>query len=240
MTRPTRRDCALTNRDETVAAYLAGRLDEFARADFETHMLLCERCQDELRFLSATRALAERHRPSLRASAWAAAALVAAAAVIVAVAWPRGAQPDSETLAALGRVDAAPVYFGLPVRGGDNADSLFEAGMLAYDEGNWQTAERALRQAAALGSSPDVTWFFIGASALMADRAAFADSAFSRVIAQGEGPYLAEARFYRAKALLRVGDRSSAMTELARLPARAAVTAHGAALADSLRSTRTR
>lgn len=234
--------CARTDRDEVATAYLSGALDDVARAEFETHLLLCEQCQTEVRFIAAVR---QRARQGSRTSrVIMSSALIAAAAVVlfvVASVADRGATSD---VARFGGVDAAPVYLGLPVRGGDAGDSAFDVGMRHYDAARWSDASAALRRAGALGADHDATWFFLGASEMMAGNDVAADSAFTRALAAGDGagPYAAEARFYRAKTLLRRGQRDAALIELARVPAadRAAIGAHAAALIDSVRSSRIR
>jgi hypothetical protein len=56
-----------------------------------------------------------------------------------------------------------------------------------------------------------------------------------RVIDAGESPYRDEARFYRAKALLRLGRATDALAELRQLArGQSEVAAAGAALADSV------
>jgi tetratricopeptide (TPR) repeat protein len=128
------------------------------------------------------------------------------------------------------------------VRGAGAGDSAFEAGMRLYDSARWSDAAAALRRAGALGADHDATWFFLGASEMMSGNDLAADSAFARALAVGDGPYAAEARFYRAKTLLRRRQRDAALIELARVPAadRAPIGAHAAALIDSIRSGRIR
>jgi len=64
---------------------------------------------------------------------------------------------------------------------------------------------------------------------------------YESVIALGDSPYLAEARYYLAKALLRSGDTEAALRELRAVPAAdTAVAASASALADSVGSLRKR
>jgi uncharacterized protein HemY len=222
------------DREDVVAAYLAGALDDAARDEFEAHLLLCDQCQNELRFLAALRQRAGTVPRASRLAVWVG---LAAAAAIVGFLVVSATGVD---VTRFGRVDAAPVYLGLPVRGGNPADSAFETGMRYYDASRWADASASLRRAAALGADHDATWFFLGASELMSGNDVAADSAFLRAVAAGEGPYTTEARFYRAKTLLRRRQRDAALAELTRIPARAPIGAHAAALADSIRSHRIR
>jgi tetratricopeptide (TPR) repeat protein len=116
-----------------------------------------------------------------------------------------------------------------------SADSLFEDGMLAYLADDFSGAVAGLRSALEAGAEPLPSQFFLGASHLMVDQPREAAGAFSAVIELGTSPYLAEAHFYRAKALLRLGDAATALEHL-----RVAATSGGeistsaAALADSV------
>jgi hypothetical protein len=70
----------------------------------------------------------------------------------------------------------------------------------------------------------------------MTGRAEAAAAAFARTIALGETPYLPEARYYRAKALLRLGRGREALAELEQVGAAAAIIGRDArVLADSIR-----
>ena len=228
--------CALAERDGTAEAYARNRLGPEAREAFENHLLACRHCQDDVLLVAAARAELLRHEETPRRQrrvGLAATAMLAAAAVVLLIVWPAARAPGD--VAALGSVAAAPSYLGVAVRGGP-ADSAFDAAMREYDTSNWDAAARALRAAAALGAPVDVAWFFAGASELMAGRAAQADSAFRRVLSVNDSPYGNEARFYRAKALLRLGRGRDALAALAEIPADITIGAHAAALSDSLRT----
>jgi predicted Zn-dependent protease len=139
-------------------------------------------------------------------------------------------------LVALGAVNEPPVYLGIPVRGADAPqDSQFEAAMEAYSKRRYAAAVDGLRAARAAGHDGVPAQFFLAAGLLFDNRAAEAVDEFQRVLAHGETPYRAEARYYRAKALLRVGRAADAEAELARLtPADGVVYEMGRALADSV------
>jgi hypothetical protein len=77
--------------------------------------------------------------------------------------------------------------------------------------------------------------FFAGASLLMTDRPADAAEAFHGVIRGGDTPYLTEARYYLAKALLRLGRADEALRELrAAASGMTEIAAEARALADSV------
>ncbi len=61
--------------------------------------------------------------------------------------------------------------------------------------------------------SPDA-WFFLGASALLAEEADAGIDALRRTLALGSTPYEEEAHFYLAKGLLRKGSVSAARDHL--------------------------
>jgi hypothetical protein len=230
--------CELGGRDDRVAHYVASRLTNDERDAFEEHLLRCAACQDEvLLALSVRDAL--RARPRLRVHTRARvviatlAAALAAVLVVVAV-WPV-TQRETD-VAALAGIGEPPAYLGASVRANAPGDSALESAMALYDQGRWTDAGEALRAAARLGAPRDVAAFFLGASALMTGDASLADSAFAAVDALGPGPYQGEARFYRAKALLRLQRAADALHALQTVPEATAIGAHALALSDSLRA----
>jgi TolA-binding protein len=146
--------------------------------------------------------------------------------------------PDHRILAALGGVLQAPVYLGIPVRvePPNAADATFRTAMVAYGAGQFAEAARGLGEALRAGADSAPAEFFLGASWLMTGQAEAAAAAFARTIALGETPYLPEARYYRAKALLRLGRGREALAELEQVGAAAAIIGRDArVLADSIR-----
>jgi tetratricopeptide (TPR) repeat protein len=118
-------------------------------------------------------------------------------------------------VAELGRVAQAPVYLGVSVRQEPaSPDSLFDAGMLCYVAEDFRGATADLEAAMEAGADPLPTQFFLGASLLMLDQPREAADAFGAVIELGPSAYLAEAHYYRAKALLRLGDLDHALDDL--------------------------
>ena len=112
---------------------------------------------------------------------------------------------------------------------------MFNAAMVAYSTGDYRGAESGLEAALAAGVDPAPANFFRGASLLMLDRDREAADAFYAVIPAGESPYLAEAHYYLAKALLRMGDADGALAQLASSASgETEVAALSLALADSV------
>jgi tetratricopeptide (TPR) repeat protein len=242
--------CAEVTRDEVVERYVAGTLTRDELDAFEEHLLACERCQDEVRLGAAIRETLAAGAGVGRGAAVHAfprrawlpiAGLAAAAAIAGIVVLPR-LSGESE-VEALGRVTQAPIWLGVPVRADEppTADSLFETAMAAYDEGRWDDAARGLEAALEAGADPVPAGFFLGAAHLMADRPGSAAEALGAVIDHGETPYLAEALYYRAKALLLQERAERALADLdAAARAGGAVGDPARALADSVRSLRSR
>ncbi len=220
--------CEAIERLGTVERYVAGTLDADAVEAFEDHFLGCERCQSSIKLAVAVRAAARgrtltpakavpahaalhaKERRAFRISA----AITAIAAVIVgAIVMVRGS--DARALRSLGELSSPPAYAGVQVRGAATAaDSLFGAAMRAYVAGDYATATSGLRAALGAGAAPAPAQFFLGASLLMQRRADDAAKAFAQVIAAGWSPYLEEARYYRALALLQTNDADGAIAEL--------------------------
>jgi TolA-binding protein len=143
---------------------------------------------------------------------------------------------ERSALAQLGAVTEAPIYLGQAVRGAATpADSIFAAAMAAYDDRRYGDAAAGLARALAAGVDSAPALFFLGASELMVGRSDEAAAAFRHVQSLGATPYLPEAHYYRAKALLRLGDRTAGFAELAALRnADTPIAGAAAALADSV------
>lgn len=224
--------------------YVAGTLDADAVRALEDHFVSCPRCQTELRLAWAVRhAVAtpavSASRPRTRR--WLAVAGLAIAAGIGAVIVFRPTSRPNQW-ADLGAVSTPPIYLGVTTRGSSApGDSLFDVAMKVYDAGRYAEAAAGLRTALAAGVDAAPAEFFRGSALLMQDRPDEASTAYGRVIALGDSPYLAEAHLYRAKVLLRLGRADAAVAELRAAGAdSAAVSAWALALADSVESRRKR
>ena len=220
-----------------VERYVARRLSEAdGLSEFEAHLVGCRRCQEDVRLAMTVRTELAARRPRRLWPLWLG---LAAAAGIAGVVVLRGKGPDVRTL---GTVRDAPLYLGVAVRAAPTpADSLFERAMTAYTGGNYGAAATELARALAAGSDSAPALFFLGASELMTGRPAAAADALRRVIALGDTPYLPEAHYYLAKALLHAGDGDAALRELGAVrSADTVVAASATALADSIRRLRKR
>lgn len=223
-----------------IERYVADRLPEDEAQAFENHYVACPRCQDELRLAVAVREAASDvsgswfGRRSLMIGG--AGVGLAAAAVLIVLLLPATGSRQASDLARLGEVIQPPIYLGIPVRAADTpADSLFDSAMDAYVAEEFERAADGLAAALAAGVDSAPAEFFLGSSLLMEDETEDAARAFRRVIALGETPYMAEARYYLAKALLRLGQAEEALTHL-RLAARQSdeLREPATALADSV------
>ncbi|MFH1765230.1 MAG: hypothetical protein ABIF09_13660 [Gemmatimonadota bacterium] len=215
-----------------VERYVAGILPESELEGFEIHLLTCQLCQDEvfqavairegLRELEASSsapdsAVGEAPAPirfrfgGVPAKVWI--PLAAAAALVGIVVF--GPEQVPSALSELGQVTQPPVYLGVSVRREPaSAESLFAAAMLRYIADDFKGAAGGLEEALEAGADPVPAQFFLGSSLLMLDRPREADEAFGFAIQAGESPYLPEAHYYRAKALLRLGKVGPALADL--------------------------
>ena len=222
-----------------VERYLLKRLSPAEQEAFEAHFLTCETCQQAIELGSAIRGALPTVRavPARRSWVTLGAGLgLAAAAGIAAVVLLPSTRPSAE-LTRLGAVGQAPLYLGVPVRADQpaSADSLFGKAMAAYAAERYAEAAPALRAALRAGVDSAPAEFFLAASVLMNGDPEDAETGFARVIALGDTPYRPEAHFYRAKALLRLGRRTEALTDLRSATALPGVIGtHARALADSV------
>ena len=210
--------CSEVEDQALVERYAAGTLAPDQAEAFEAHYLTCERCQNGLRLAAAVRDTMSEvgvGQPSRRRLMASVGIGLGAAAVLALILLPvTGGRPD-EKLVQLGAVLQPPIYLGVAVRASEAAgDSLFEAAMTAYLSEDYGEAARGLAGALDAGVDSAPAEFFLASSLLMEDRSPESADAFRRVIALGESPYLGEAHFYLAKALLRLGRGQEAQERL--------------------------
>lgn len=202
-----------------VAAYLDGGLSPSATAVVESHLEECATCRAEV--------VQVRHivRPARSRRTIYLSAFAAAAALLLIVVSRIGSGPGDAArvpsdaiqrqLRELGRVVQAPVYLGVSVRAAsEQGTQRFVAGMRAYSAARYDTAVTELRAARLAGVNGPAAAFFLAASQLCLGDAAEAAEAFAGVIALGQTQYLSEAHYYRAKALLQLGQFDNAVAEL--------------------------
>lgn len=235
--------CEDVQRDALVERSLAGRLTGADRDAFEAHYLTCARCQTELQLGTAIRVSLRSAPTAMRPRAWtrwAGVGGLAAAAIVAMVVW-RSQDGVSQELRRLGAVVQAPIYLGVPLRSPNATDVTFEEAMRAYQAERYDDAAEGLRQVIRADAQHPPAQFFLGASLLMIGDDNEAAGAFARVIALGDTPYLSEAHFYRAKALLRRGEVDAALTDLRAVnPRSEVIAAQARALADSTTRLRAR
>jgi tetratricopeptide (TPR) repeat protein len=219
--------------------YAAGLLSAAEARAFEDHLVVCARCQTEVRLAVGVRRVARAatgrsRRQRMRLIAGASLGLAAGLAALLL--WPRG--PNRE-VTALGRVREPPAYLGLAVRAAPRAgDSLFAAAMDAYVTQRYDVAAAGLRAALAAGVDTVPAEFFLAAAELMRGKPREAVDGYAQVIAAGDAaaPYLPEAHMYRARASLQLSRARQALADLeAVLRFGGADSSSARALADSVR-----
>ena len=220
--------------DESISQYVAGSLSELELAEFEKHLLLCDRCRSEVTFARALRTELSQSVKGRR-TFFIAATLAVAASLAVAV-----TRSGDSSVKSLGHVATAPVYGGLPVRASDSTGhSAFNAAMSSYQRGLYADAERAFRKARAANADSVTTSFFLGASLLMSGKPREAADEFGRVGGMSFSSYTSESHFYRAKALLQLGKTREAIAALEKASAVAGpIQSHAKSLTDSIEAAR--
>lgn len=228
-------ECGARIEPDTVHRYVTGRLTDAETEAFELHLLTCHACQRDVRegagIGAALRDDHVRARPARpRRVTWVVPA-VAAAAVLLVVAWPR------DPLRSIAGVEA-PAFDGLPLRTStDSAAMLADSGMDAYAQRDYENTARYLARAVTHRSTPG-TQFFLGTSRLLTRDAAGALAPLALAMQPPGNPYSAEARYYRAKAWLQLGRADSALAQLHGDEASGAWQVRLTALADSIRARR--
>lgn len=235
-------NCEQIRRDEWATRYLRGELGEAERDTFEMHYFGCEQCFGELEALRLTQGELARQASAIRAEShereiakgwrwiWVAVpALAAGLAMVAVLTWMRPDQvpteqakqapapstvstpaaTSEEPLVLLARYEA-PAYQETFLRG-TAPNENFRRAMAAYQRKDWNGALELLRQEP---SNDARATFYRGACELLSGNSADAVTAATRVIAQGETPYLEEAYFLRAKAHLQSKATDSAVKDL--------------------------
>jgi anti-sigma factor RsiW len=230
--------CEQVREQSVVEAYLMGRLPEQERDAFELHYLECDRCfadveamravQGALRSMPVSRATpiapAKPMFPVWRRSGWilSAAAVLVLSAIVVErfnqpFAPPRVAvvpQPAVNLYAELARFDPPP-FSAVKLRGpAQPSESAFQQAMENYTRRDWPACESALIAVSAQYPQTIKARYYQGVCALLANHPAVGEAALRDTIAAGATPYLEEAHFYLAKALLSRADAEGARAEL--------------------------
>ncbi|HYK12004.1 MAG TPA: hypothetical protein VEV39_14495 [Gemmatimonadales bacterium] len=214
-----------------VERYVAGRMNPDEIVTFEGHLITCAECQHEVSLGLAIRAALSNPRSRRGSWYWAAGIGLAAAAGIASLVVLRAPAP----LTRLGSVRVPPVYLGVPVRTASSTpDSIFTAAMSAYVVHDYARASDGLNRVLSAGADSAPALFFLGAAELMREHPRAARDALREVVQLGESPYTPEARYYLAKALLRLGDGSGALLQLRAILSSAGIGPAATALADSV------
>lgn len=212
--------CLRSKDIEIMERFLRDELPEGELESFETHILDCGECAEELEKVAALSSELARRRDEIESgpthqssSQWAWLAL--AAVVLLAVGLMSVIRPWSVSdLAALAQVEP-PVYQEAQLRGaGGGADERFKAGMELYVETDYRGAMRELEAAAELDGDRIDVQFFLGACRLLNGKDREGIEALTTVIEEGDTPFLEEALFMRAQGYLRADDADAAVGDL--------------------------
>jgi tetratricopeptide (TPR) repeat protein len=129
---------------------------------------------------------------------------------------PPQALPATVSLAELGRIQPPPFAAG-SLRGIDDAATArFRDAMKHYAGGDFRGAIPGLRAAARLDPEAAHATFFLGVCYVLAGQLDEGIRALRQTIDVGDSPYLEEAHFYLAKALLQNNDPAGARQEVER------------------------
>ncbi len=243
---------------DAVAAYVSGTMPPETLDAFEEHLLTCAECRAEVRLAAVTRVAmaggpadvagpvrAERAaspaaapRESVAHTAapvrvrrrhWITAGAVAAAMLLVVLVSRREGDRDP-----LGHV-VPPAFTADAFRAaGDSVAGVVDSGMSRYSASDFAGAATLLARAARSDSSAGVA-FYLGVSLLMTNDNAEALAALERAQRPTENPYAGEARYFAAKALVRLDKADSAAALLRAAPADDPFAPLLRAFADSLR-----
>ena len=233
--------CDEVERGNIAEEYLLGRLPEEAASEFETHYFDCPQCLARVELLEGARTQLESSpdaRPAGNRLRRVIVPLAAAAVVVLAVGvirelsrvpvsapdtapapnieLPAQAPPPAgrPALPALGAIE--PPRFDAPrLRVSPTASRrVFLQAMERYERGDWQGALAGLETATQQDPKSVPAHFFLAVCALQLDRNADAVRHLADVVKLGESPYLEDARFFLAKAHIRLGDLPAARREL--------------------------
>ena len=154
---------------------------------------------------------------------WQGIVIIAALAAAVALVWgDSGQRPGEEQLTreaqtqatALGNIIPPPGYAILAYSDTGESAVTFNDGLAAYREGRYTDAIAHFQSARAKGLTHPAVAYFLGVSLLMNKEAPMASTELGNVIAEGKSPFVGDAHYFRAKALLQLGLVERARLEL--------------------------
>jgi TolA-binding protein len=208
--------CKQIESDGVIEQYVANKLPNAARKQFEIHYFECDRCFQTLEAYQAA-AQALKRPPRSRRWIWTAAA--AAALIIISLRFiPHKAAPKIEPAPVL-MVQVDPPPFIVPALRSvpDSATRQFYSAMQPYQRKDYPAAIASLNKFLD-GSPKDVrpsidAEFFLGACYLLTNQVDNASTTLAPVLA-ADSPYLEEAHFLMADAWLKKGEPDHARAEL--------------------------
>ena len=229
---------------EELSRYVAGTLPADDVSGLEAHLFECGACLGQVKEMAAMAAALRELQPAhmhakppagnkrrlrIRLAAFAATALATAATIALFF------LPGPRTLHDLSGM-APPRFEPLAIRlGGDAATRLADLGMAAYQGADYATAATHFAAAARQAPAPS-TFFYLGVSQLLAGDPQGAVRSLRAALLPPGNPYIADAHFYLAKAMLRLNRPDSALVELDVVSSKGtALAVHARALADSVR-----
>ncbi|MDH3254453.1 MAG: zf-HC2 domain-containing protein [Acidobacteriota bacterium] len=217
--------CTEIAKTDTLEKYLLGELDEEGAGAFEEHYFACAECSDAVQDAAALISELADERWAVRDKRWPEwtsqwVFLAAAAVLVLAIGasfwlWSPGPSASSTAVLAELSVIEAPPYEPKTLRGGSGgAERGFHEAMAPYLSGDYGATIEGLEDIAAAGPGSIDVSFYLGACYLLTDRPQDAIESLGMVVETGRMPYLEWARFYRAQAFLRLGDREAAKADL--------------------------
>lgn len=205
--------------EATVVRFYEGALAEDEADRLREHITTCAAClelaRDAHAFVAAMRgpqAVPRQLQPRRSWAGW----WLAAAAVIPILIWvaPLMRQRDAIEIVPAPYLRASLDNSNTAWRGAEGADDRFELAMRAYLAKDYQAAELALEAHVSSHSEDDRGRFYLAVTRLLRGRTADALADLSRLTEDAAEPLRSEARWYRALAWLKTGERDRAVEEL--------------------------
>lgn len=219
-------NCIEVRNGDTMERYLRSELSEEDSQQFEEHYFSCDDCYESLRDLSAARTELASDRWAVPDTegrfgwvggwGWALAAAMAILAVglVFFLRDPMLSDLSDGDFVELAAIQPPP-YEPVSLRGPEEQEvSAFEEAMIPYQQSDYlATVERLepVVQSEPLNAAAN---FYLGTSYLLTDRPGRAVESLGVVVELGESRFQGWARFYRAKAYLRLGNPDAASVDL--------------------------
>jgi tetratricopeptide (TPR) repeat protein len=211
--------CKQIEDDGVIEQYVANKLTNAARKQFELHYFECDQCFETLEAYQAAATVLKRPVKNRR-WIW---AVAAAAIVIIGLRFiPHAAPPLKMESAPVLMVEVDPPPFAVPTLRStpDSATRQFYSAMEPYQRHDYPAAIESLKKV--LDGLPKQgrpfldAEFFLGACYLLTNQVDNASAVLEPVLS-ADSPYLEEAHFLMAETWLKKGDPDHARTELERV-----------------------